>query len=57
MAPLVPVMLPVTVSAAVIVRLPAVFRVATKEPVPLVRVASAGRVALPSVLVKCTVPA
>ena len=57
MAPLVPVMLLVTVSVAVMVWLPAVRRVALKEPVPLVRVASAGRVGLPSVLVKWTVPA
>jgi len=50
MALLVPVMLLVTVSAAVMARLPAVRRVALKEPVPAVRVLSVGRVALPSLL-------
>jgi len=53
---LVPVMLVVTVSVAVIVWLPAVLSVALKVPVPLVSVLLAGRLALPSLLVKCTVP-
>jgi hypothetical protein len=53
-APEVPVMEP---SAAVIVCEAAVRRVALNVPVPLVRVVSVGRVAAPSVLVKCTVPA
>src|SRR5436190_233850 len=57
MVALVPVMLLVTVSVAVRVRLPAVRRVALNEPVPLVRVASAGRVGLPSVTVQCPAPA
>jgi hypothetical protein len=51
-----PVMVLVTVSVAVIVRLPLVRRVALKVPVPLVRVVSAGSVAWPSLLVKWTVP-
>ena len=54
---LVPVIELVTVSVAVIVWLPAVFRVALKVPAPLVRVLLAGRVAWPSLLVKWTVPA
>ena len=53
----VPVIEAVTVSVAVIVCGPAVFNVAWKFPTPLVSVALAGRVAAPSVLVKCTVPA
>src|SRR5205085_111567 len=54
---LVPVMLGVTVSVAVIVWLPAVFNVALNVPVPFVSVESAGSVAAPSVPVKWTVPA
>ena len=46
----------VTVSAAVRVWLPVVFRVAVKVPVPLVKVAFAGSTAWASLLVKCTVP-
>ena len=52
----VPLIDALTVSVAVIVRLPAVFRVAVKVPTPLVRVASAGSTAWPSLLLKCTVP-
>jgi hypothetical protein len=52
----VPVMLPVTVSVAVIVWLPAVFSVAESVPVPLVKVELEGKTAWPSVLVKCTDP-
>ena len=54
---LVPVIEAVTVSVAVIVWLPAVLSVALNVPAPFVRVLSAGNVALPSVLVKWTVPA
>ena len=54
---LVPVIDMVTVSVAVIVWLPAVFNVALKLPTPLLNVLLAGRTALPSVLVKWTVPA
>jgi hypothetical protein len=54
---LVPVMLEVIVSVAVMVRLPAVLSVALNVPAPLVSVASAGRLAAPSLLVKWTVPA
>ena len=53
---LVPVMELVTVSVAVMVWLPAVRKVALKLAVPLVKVLLAGKVALPSLLVKCTVP-
>jgi hypothetical protein len=53
----VPVIDEVTVSVAVIVRLPAVFKVAVNVLVPFVSVESAGSVAAPSLLVKCTVPA
>src|SRR3974390_3348712 len=56
MEPDVPVIDDVTVSVAVIVWLPAVFKVALKVPTPLVRVAFAGRTAAPSLDVKCTVP-
>jgi hypothetical protein len=42
----------VTVSVAVMVWLPAVRKVALKLAVPLVKVLLAGKVALPSVLVK-----
>jgi hypothetical protein len=54
--PEVPVIEAVTVSVAVMVLAPAVFRVAENVPTPFVSVAFAGRVAAPSVLVKCTVP-
>jgi hypothetical protein len=54
--PDVPVIDEVTVSVAVIVCDPAVFRVVLNEPVPDVRGESAGRTAAPSVDVKCTVP-
>jgi hypothetical protein len=53
----VPVIEEVTVSVAVTVRLPAVFSVALNVPVPFVSVLFAGKLALASVLVKCTVPA
>ena len=56
-APLLPVIDPLTVSVAVIVWLPAVFSVAVKVPVPLVKVALAGRTPAASLLVKWTVPA
>ena len=46
----------VTVSVALIVWFPAVFRVAMKDPAPLFSLESAGSAAWPSVLVKCTVP-
>ena len=49
---LVPVRELVTVSVAVSVWLPAVLRVALKEPTPFVSVLLAGRLAAPSVLVK-----
>ncbi len=52
----VPVIWPFTVSVAVMVRLPAVFRVAENVFVPLVSVEFAGSVAAESVLVKRTVP-
>ena len=52
-----PVMLDVTVSVAISDCVPAVFKVALNEPVPLVSVELAGRVAWPSLLVKCTIPA
>ena len=52
----VPVIEPVTVSVAVMVRAPAVLSVAENVPTPFVNVESAGNVAAPSVLVKCTVP-
>ena len=51
-----PVMELVTVSVTVIVCTPAVFNVTENVPTPLVRVAFAGKVAKPSVLVTCTVP-
>ncbi len=54
--PEVPVTEPVTVSVAVTVCEPAVFRVTEKLPVPSVRVASAGSPAWGSVEVKWTVP-
>ena len=53
----VPVIDAFTVSVAVIVCAPLVLSVALKVPTPLVSVALAGRIAAPSVLVKCTVPA
>ena len=51
-----PVIELVTVSVAVMVCAPTVFSVAGKVPVPLVKVALPGSTAMPSVLVKCTVP-
>jgi hypothetical protein len=51
-----PVMDPVVVSVAVRDCAPAVLSVALKVPVPLLSVASAGRVACGSELVKWTVP-
>lgn len=56
MAPDVPVIEEVTVSVAVMVWFPAVFSVIENVPTPLVNVESAGNVATPSVLMKCTVP-
>ena len=56
MGPLVPVILVVAVSVAVMVCVPAVFSVTLKEPVPLVKVLLAGKLAAPSELVKWTVP-
>ena len=53
----VPVIEDVTVSVAVTVWLPAVFRVALNVPVPPASVAFAGNTATPSLDVKCTVPA
>ncbi len=52
-----PVIDVVVVSVAVIVWLPAVSRVTLKVPTPSVTVASAGKYAPASLLVKCTVPA
>ena len=46
----------VTVSVAVSVWLPVVFKVAENVPAPLVKVAFAGSTACPSLLVKCAVP-
>ncbi len=54
---LVPVIEEVVVSVAVMVWLPAVSKVTLKVPTPLVSVASAGKDAPASLLVKCTVPA
>ena len=56
MVPDVPLIVAVTVSVAVTVWLPAVFRVTWNTPVPLESVEFAGNTAAPSVLVKCTVP-
>jgi hypothetical protein len=53
----VPVMEEFTVSVTLMVWFPAVRRVATNVPVPLVSVTSAGSTEAPSVLMKCTVPA
>ena len=53
---LVPVIEPLTESAAVNVCVPAVRSVPENVPVPLVSVLLAGRVELPSVLLKWTVP-
>jgi len=50
--PEVPVIVPVTVSVAVMVREPVVLSVAENVPAPFVSPALAGRVAEPSVLVK-----
>jgi hypothetical protein len=55
--PEVPVIEAVTVSVAVIVRLPTVFSVAEKVPTPLTRVLLGGSTAAPSLEVKWTVPA
>jgi len=52
----VPVIEAVTVSVAVTVWLPSVFRVTWNSPLPFVKVVFAGSTAAPSVLVKCTVP-
>ena len=52
-----PVMLPVTVSVATIVCEPAVLKVTSKPFVPLTNVEFPGKTAVPSELVKCTVPA
>jgi hypothetical protein len=53
---LVPVIVGVTVSLAVIVWLPAVRSVARKRPLPLTRVLVSGKPARASLLVKWTVP-
>ena len=52
----IPLIEPETVSVAVMVSLPEVFRVAEKFPTPLVSVELAGSTACASLLVKCTVP-
>ena len=54
---LVPLIDPVTVSVAVIVRGPAVRSVTENVLLPLMSVESPGSVGLPSVDVKCTIPA
>jgi hypothetical protein len=54
--PEVPVIVEVTVSVAVIVWLPVVFRVTENVPVPLPKPVLGGKTACPSVLVKCSVP-
>ena len=56
MAPEVPLIDAVTVSVAVIVRLPVVLKVAEKVPTPFVSAALAGNVAAVSLLLKWTVP-
>jgi hypothetical protein len=53
---LVPAIVEFATSATVMVWLPLIRSVAWKMPKPLVSVALAGRVAAPSVLLKCTVP-
>ena len=53
----VPVIVVVTVSVAVMVWLPAVFKVAGNVPLPFVNVVFAGNTASGSVLVKCAIPA
>jgi hypothetical protein len=53
---LVPLMALKAVSAAVMVCLPVVFSVAENVPAPLLSALSAGRTAVPSLLVKCTLP-
>ena len=53
---LVPVMKVFTVSVAVIVQLPKVWRVAVKVPMPFCMVLSGGNSAAGSELVKCIVP-
>ena len=55
--PLVPVIEALPLSVAVIVWLPAVFKVALNVPAPFVTVLLFGNVAAPSLLVKWTVPA
>ena len=55
-AALVPVKAAVVVSVAVKVWLPAVRRTAAKKPMPPVKVASADKVAWPSLLLMWTVP-
>ena len=55
--PEMPLIVAVTVSVAVMVWLPALFRVAGKVPVPLVRAALAGSTAAVSEPVKWSVPA
>jgi hypothetical protein len=52
-----PVIDGVTVSVAVRVWFPAVFKVAENVPTPFVKIEFAGKTAVPSLLVKCTVPA
>jgi hypothetical protein len=54
--PDVPVIDAVTVSVAAIVCAPAVFSVTENVPTPFVSVEFTGNTALPSLLVKCTVP-
>ena len=55
--PDVPVIADVTVSVALIVCDPAVFKFALNVPVPLVRVELADKTACASLPLKCTVPA
>ena len=55
-AALVPLILLVVLSVAVIDCVPAAFKVTVNVPIPFDSVASVGRVAWPSLLVKCTVP-
>ena len=55
--PDVPVIADETISVALMVCDPAVFKVALKVPVPLVRVELPGNTACGSVPLKCTVPA
>ncbi len=55
-AALVPVTLPLALSVAINVWLPAVHNVAAKTPTPAVKVASADKMACPSLLLMWTVP-